>query len=186
MNIEFQNNTTYGGAITLFIFVRLIKTFFLNLFLAFTTVFPFVLMLNYIGTPLQSAEFLKNYQKVLSFLIGFMSKKTLDNVGTGELITLFFVVIFVISIIISGVKYILKKYTRITFNIKLIHIIIFMTVVYSIATFITYLKDPENLGFMLILTFYLFNMLSIFATNKIDEGMDKLREKYPKLAKLPF
>ena len=142
--------------------------------------------MNGLGPTPQNSPALNWYQEFLSTTISLLFHRTLDTVSTGQLVTLFFVVVLAISATISSVNYAFNKYIGFTFKVNSLQVIVFMTLVYAIATSVTYLRDPDNLWFMGILTFYLFNVLSIFSYRKISEETKKLRTQYPQLNKLPF
>lgn len=181
-----KNGTHLFGVTIILLLSSLIKNLFLNLFLAFTTAFPFVLIMNGLGSTPQDSSALNWYREFLSITINFLFHKTLDTVSTGQLVTLFFLVVLVISGMISAVNYLFGKYVGTTFKIRALHVIIFMSLMYIIASSVTYMRDPDNLWFMGILTFYLFNVFSVFSYGKIAEETKKLRIQYPQLNKFPF
>lgn len=54
-----KNNTNLFGATIILLVSSLIKNIFVNLFLAFTTVFPFVLIMSGLGSTPQDSSALK-------------------------------------------------------------------------------------------------------------------------------
>ena len=149
-----------------------LRIFIVNPFLAFTTVFPFVILMY--GTPFQGM-----YVAMLGFLLQLLFGTSVEGATDGNLLTLFFGVIFALTLVLSVVERIFKR-VGISFSIGWRHVVAFMTVIYVITWFVSN-DNPDSPEPIFLLMFYLFNVFSVFSYHVLAVAFGKLRSAQPML-----
>jgi hypothetical protein len=149
-----------------------LRVFIVNPFLAFTTVFPFVILMY--GTSFQGM-----YVATLRFLLHLFFGTTLEGATDGNLLTLFFAFVFALTLLLSLIER-LCKHIGISFRIDWRHVVAVMTVIYGTTWFVGRgnADSPEPI---FLLMFYLFNVFSIFSYHILAIAFDQLRQAQPML-----
>lgn len=144
----------------------------MNPFLAFTTVFPFVILMY--GTSFQSM-----YVATLRFLLHLFFGTTLEGATDGNLLTLFFAFVFALTLLLSLVERVFK-HAGIGFHVDWRHVVAVMTVLYAITWFVGRgnVDSPEPI---FLLMFYLINVFSVFSYHVLAIAFEQLRQAQPML-----
>lgn len=125
------------------------------------------------GASVGEGYFKTAYISTLEFLTQTLFGRTLEQSTGSDGIAIFFIAIFFLSLVLTGIEKLLMK-TGFRLYIDWRHVAALMTVIYAICAFITY-RNPEMPEPIFWLLFYLFNIYSIVGYYFIGVAMKKLR-----------
>ncbi|MDD3263814.1 MAG: hypothetical protein PHT94_02870, partial [Candidatus Nanoarchaeia archaeon] len=155
-------------------FVSYIKYFFLTGSVIFSLTVLLLIILNI------NPNFSFNFLQYFSF-INPIYKTESFSMGTKEIMQIFSVVTFILFIIITLIKFILKKMfgfsKSLSLKLKIILFFIGITLTYSIAFAIVAFSDNLDKGFYFVLIiFYFINLVSAVGYFLLDALLNKISQ----------
>lgn len=156
-----------------------LRIFVINLFLAFTTVFPFVILMD--GAEI-SNSMRESYLKALDGMSQAFFFKSTAEMTDANLVGLFFIFVALLSLLIGAIER-LTTYLGVGVRFDWRYAAAVMSAIYVLAWLST-LDAPDETTNLFLLMLYMFNIYSIFSYHIINMAFTKLREKTaPSLAK---
>jgi hypothetical protein len=146
--------------------IYLLRICIINPFLAATTVFPFVILID--GTVFQ-----KQYSDFLNLLTNVLFHRTLEAATTADLLSIFFGLLLLLELFLGAIEKLLKHFNvLLSFDWK--YAVGVMTVVYGATWLFTRnrVDAPESIFFLML---YLFNVYSIFGYHILAVAFEKFR-----------
>ena len=142
---------------------NLLQRLIIDPFLAYTTVFPIIIIMEGLAA---NSRFAKSWIDTVDYFSKHIFNAPPEDLTTGQLLFFFFAFVWIFSYLTRIIFKLINPKLQLGYK----HAVVFMTMLYITALASTYFlgKLDETL-FLFSLTFYLFNVFSIFSTHIIKK-----------------